>query len=106
MLRKGVVLPLASVLAIGGVFFPSGTATRHSPPHLSAGVADNHPQISEAYGKLPLYFEVNRGQTDPRVRFLARGGHHVVFLTPTETVLVLNTPKEIPKDVLPRRSYS
>ena len=25
------------------------------------------------YGKLPLHFEANRGQTDARVRFLSRG---------------------------------
>ena len=104
MVRKGVVFSLASVLAIGGIFFPSGTAPRQSPPHLPAGTAEKHPQIREAYNKLPLYFEVNRGQTDPRVKFLARGGHHVVFLTPTEAVLVLTTPKEMPKNVFPRRS--
>ena len=30
-------------------------------------------RLAEAYGKLPLSFEANQGQTDKRVKFLARG---------------------------------
>src|SRR5438128_743123 len=48
-------------------------------------------RVSEAYGKLPLYFEANRGQTDARVAFLSRGPGHTLFLTPTEAILVLAT---------------
>ena len=33
------------------------------------------------FGNLPLAFEPNQGQTDPRVRYLARSGNMVVFLT-------------------------
>src|SRR2546427_2083585 len=51
--------------------------------------AVTHARVSEAFGKVPLHFEANRGQTDPRVQFLARGGGYTLFLTPTETVLVL-----------------
>src|SRR5688500_7440819 len=29
--------------------------------------------LREAYGRVPLSFEVNRGQTDPQVKFLSRG---------------------------------
>jgi hypothetical protein len=35
----------------------------------------------------PLAFEANRGQTDPRVRFVARGAGYTVFLTGTEAVV-------------------
>ncbi len=38
---------------------------------------------------LPLHFEANRGQTDPRVRFLARPRGYRVFLTDAETVFLL-----------------
>ncbi len=38
---------------------------------------------------LPLYFERNAGQTDPRVHFLSRAGAFSLFLTETEAVLVL-----------------
>src|SRR3989442_14904858 len=36
----------------------------------------------------PLYFEANRGQSDPQVKFLSRGAGHMVFLTSTEAVLI------------------
>ena len=59
-------------------------------------VADNalpveKAQVQEAYGKLPLYFEANRGQTDPQVKFLFRGPRSTLFLTPTEAVLALRS---------------
>jgi hypothetical protein len=46
--------------------------------------------VKEAYGKLPLSFEPNKGQTDARVKFLARGSGYSLFLTPQEAVLTLN----------------
>src|SRR5262245_20902874 len=44
-------------------------------------------QITTSYGRLPLSFEANRGQTDSRVKFLSRGSGYSLFLTGTETVL-------------------
>jgi hypothetical protein len=49
-------------------------------------------RVSEAYGKLPLHFEANQGQTDQQVQFLARGRGYTLFLTPTEAVLALQKP--------------
>jgi hypothetical protein len=37
-------------------------------------------KILEGYGKLPLSFEANRGQTDARVKFLSRGIGYTLFL--------------------------
>ena len=45
-----------------------------------------------AYGQLPLSFEANEGQTDRRVRFLARGSDYSLFLTRNEAVLALKRP--------------
>lgn len=41
------------------------------------------------YGRLPLAFEANRGQTDPDVRFVARTKGYDLFLTRTAAVLAL-----------------
>src|SRR5215472_1169351 len=38
-------------------------------------------RLVEAYGKLPLSFEINKGQTDPQVKFLSRGGGYSLLLT-------------------------
>jgi hypothetical protein len=46
-------------------------------------------KTSAAYGDLPLSFEENRGQTDSRVSYLARGKGYTLFLTPTKEVLAL-----------------
>ena len=44
---------------------------------------------TSAYGKLPLAFEANQGQTAPNVRFLAHGQGYQLFLTTEEAVLTL-----------------
>src|SRR5258708_26813823 len=54
-------------------------------------------RVSESYGKLPLQFEANEGQTDRQVRFLARGAGYSLYLTNGEAVLVLAQPKPEPK---------
>ncbi len=54
--------------------------------------AANKLQVVEAYGKLPLSFEANEGQTDNHVDFLSRGSGYTLFLTPTEAVLALRKP--------------
>ena len=45
------------------------------------------------YARLPLSFEANRGQTDSRVKFLARGQNYTLFLTKNEAVLALRSGK-------------
>ncbi len=44
--------------------------------------------VDQAYGKLPLSFEANQGQTDVQVKFLSRGRGYTIFLTSTEAVFV------------------
>jgi photosystem II stability/assembly factor-like uncharacterized protein len=51
-------------------------------------------RLSEAYGKLPLSFEANRGQIDPRVKFVTRGSGYALFLTSDEAVLSLSRGAE------------
>ncbi len=50
-------------------------------------------QVAKSYGRLPLSFEANRGQTDEQVKFLSRGKGYTLLLTPTEAVLALKRPK-------------
>ncbi len=49
-------------------------------------------QFVEAYGKLPLSFEPNRGQTEGPAQFLSRGPGYTLLLSSTEAVLELRTP--------------
>ncbi len=49
----------------------------------------NRAAVTENYGKLPLSFEANQGQSDPRVKFLSRGSGYSLFLTDSSAVLAL-----------------
>src|SRR2546425_5052800 len=57
---------------------------------------DSKPEIVgrayERYGKLPMSFEANAGQIDPRVKFIARGSASTLFLTSKGAVLTFRTP--------------
>ncbi len=55
-------------------------------------VAAADARVSESYGRLPLQFEQNQGQTDNSVRFLARGPGYSLYLTGNEAVLALGKP--------------
>jgi hypothetical protein len=48
-------------------------------------------ELRASYGALPLSFELNRGQTDGAVDFLARTGGYLLFLTPTEAVMAFDS---------------
>jgi RHS repeat-associated protein len=49
-----------------------------------------------AIRELPLGFEMNQGQVDSRVRYLARCGGYSIFLTDEEAVLALRKPPDKP----------
>jgi hypothetical protein len=49
-------------------------------------------RVSESYGKLPLHFEANQGQTNKDVQFVSRGAGYSLYLTANEAVLVLAKP--------------
>ena len=61
-------------------------ATNPAPSEIRAST---RLQIETAYGNLPLSFEPNRGQTNPRVKFLSRAGHRTLWLTQDEAVLAI-----------------
>ena len=54
---------------------------------------DKNTRIRESLGKLPIAFEANYGQTDSRVKFIARSQGYTLFLTPTEAVFAMAPDK-------------
>ncbi len=52
--------------------------------------ADHH--VLAAYGRLPLSFVPNGGQTAAQVQYLSQGNGYTLFLTPTGSVLSLQQP--------------
>jgi hypothetical protein len=49
----------------------------------------NRLRIEVGYGNLPLSFEPNRGQTDPKVKFVSHAGNRTLWLTSDEAVLAV-----------------
>src|SRR2546426_1440159 len=86
----GVALSTTSSSADPGVF-----AGPNGGPRSSAG--GKQVRLSETYGRPPLYFEVNLGQTDPQVKFISRDADHALFLTSTEAVLVFTQSERAAK---------
>ena len=81
LINKSVIsVSLLLVLALGlaAVFAPKST-----------GVSKEKPQ-ADAFGRLPLSFELNQGQADARVKFLARGQRYGIFLTGNGAAFSIN----------------
>jgi hypothetical protein len=72
-----VVVALATVAAVG---------LRSGSTHSAARPT----QVRSFCGRPPLSFEENRGQTDSRVKFLARGRGYTLFLAGTDAVVALS----------------
>lgn len=53
--------------------------------------AEQRSRIQAGFGALPLAFEANQGQTDPQVKYMARGNGYTVFLTGNDTVFALQS---------------
>ena len=75
-------------LAIALNLIPAATLWADSPK-VAAPPPSSMAAVQSAYGHLPLSFEANQGQVDPRVQFLSRRHGHTLFLTPSEAVLTL-----------------
>jgi len=62
-----------------------------APPVLNSRDTDAATRNKAAirYAQLPIAFELNRGQSNPQVKALARGAGYGLFLTADESVLVL-----------------
>ena len=97
----GITLLVAlAVSGVTGLFRGSLTeAARSRENHTlvsgsSAPDEATRARITEAFGKLPLRFEANQGQSGEKVKFLSRGSGYTLFLTSTEAVLSLSRPEE------------
>jgi len=84
--RLKAFLLAAMVLAAAGTLFYFRTASRVA--HAKRSQSPNPRSVSPM--SLPMFFEANLGQTDPRVKFLSRGHGYSLFLTANEALLNLH----------------
>ena len=86
---------LSFVLALSLIGVPATIFTTPALaklPNLLPANRMSQPDRGNAYGTLPLSFELNQGQTNEHVKFLARSEGYVLFLTATEAVMALENP--------------
>lgn len=57
------------------------------PADAARPAAGENVRLDREFGRIPVAFEENRGQTDPAVRFLARADGFVLFLTDSGAVV-------------------
>ena len=74
---------------------------RSAVPGLYQPDAETRVRIADAYGRQPLGFEANRGQTDADVQFVSRGAGYTLFLTADEAVLALRKPSPQSNELTP-----
>src|SRR5215510_7101550 len=78
-----------SLSLLGAFYFFKPSPATSDIPTAAKPDAASKAEAQAAYGKLPLQFEANSGQTDNQVKFLSRGHGYGLYLTETETVLKL-----------------
>jgi Beta-propeller repeat/Abnormal spindle-like microcephaly-assoc'd, ASPM-SPD-2-Hydin len=77
-----VVLPIHSAPGSSGTQRAKGGQVNATPTTAS---------LDNRYGKIPLSFEPNVGQSDAQVQYIAHASGYSLFLTPRETVFLLKS---------------
>lgn len=100
-----VGLPVVSLMI---VCLSSALTVQLTKPHaLVANPKAMHlkPIAASALSRQPFSFEENRGQTDARVKFIARSPGAMVFISPAEMTFRLDPAARDPHGALPRELY-
>jgi Beta-propeller repeat len=81
----------ASLRTHSGSAAAKPAAVAPATPATPALNADQRGRVRASLGTLPLAFEANQGQTDPQVKYMARGNGYTIFLTANDTVFALSS---------------
>jgi hypothetical protein len=90
-----VAITVVAVAAIAGSSHVRARRVNHAQPFITA--SSQVPAVSAAQrgrvranlDALPLAFEANQGQTDPQVKYMARGNGYKLFLTSSKAIMTL-----------------
>src|ERR1044072_1783973 len=85
--RIALVLAIACLLAVcASIILVTAQNDDNNLPAANT-TTPTKARVAENFGRLPLSFELNKGQVDKQVKFLAHGPGYDLFLTSTEAVL-------------------
>ena len=93
LLAGSMVLGFGSRRHAPNAITPLAASSIFTPPVPLSAVTSSHakPDVRAILGQLPLIFEPNQGQSDPRVKFLARGAGYSLFLDNAGAVVGLQS---------------
>jgi len=83
---------LVAVLGLTTLAISSARVPRNSrrvQANANSTLKNHKSKLVANYGKLPLSFDANRGQTDGRVKFTSRGNGYALYLGGSDAVLAL-----------------
>ena len=99
----------ACLLVASGILFGNACSTSAQVPARSPGPSaklspfGTKSRVVESFVQPPLSFEANQGQTDPGVRFLARGQGYTLFLTRRAEAILSLAKQPTTKSDAPQR---
>ncbi len=96
-----VIVAMVAAIAISFPVPVTRTSATNMSSHsqaLKTSAADRG-NLQAKFAALPLAFEENVGQTDPQVKYMARGSGYTLFLTSSDAVLSLasSSPARMPR---------
>ncbi len=80
-------------------WWPQGATAGDETPVRAEAVSPS--RVAALYAHLPLSFEINQGQADPRVKYLAHGQGYTLWLTADQAVLALRSSTQPSTSALP-----
>jgi len=97
------LIPFALGFPAKSASISDGIKKVSTPPSDQQDRQQDRLRLSKAYGKLPLSFEPNQGQSRNQAKFISRAAGFNLFLMPTEALLSLSKPeKETPSRPQPK----
>src|SRR5215510_2295186 len=95
--RIGRIVLVTLLATFASVIFVAAHKSENdfSPANLAATPLNDpaKTRVAGNFAKLPLSFELNKGQVDQSVKFLSHGVGYDLFLTATEAVLRVEKPR-------------
>ncbi len=91
--RIGRIVLVALLATLASVIFVAAHKSENELPPATPQIDPAKTRVAGNFAKLPLSFELNKGQIDQSVKFLSHGAGYDLFLTATEAVLRVDKPR-------------
>lgn len=98
-------MAMIAIVTIAACAFKFSASLPKEAHAANAGNIETTPAVSKEQGlrasfdALPLAFEANQGQTDPQVKYMARGNGYKLYLTSSQAIIALESQRKAASEV-------